>query len=232
MITAPNKMRYGTKIKCPVELNKIFLETPRLINDKEILDANKNLILEFINALKNFTRLEDDRFKNLWRDVPKNLIAKLILGFKTENWVKYQAQTISEYIDKMDEKFWDVLIPEGNGIEYGDLKLGGENFIIKPVERSISSEDNQIKIGGHNLQVSTPGTTRAGLTKDEIKKAEDGFHAFKKNKSVSENAYLIYGRRPLLFLFIIRPKVEGSAKVPEILFALGLGFPALAPSVS
>ena len=233
-ITAPNKMRAGIKIKWPVELNRILIETPRLINNEEILAANKNLITEFIDGLENFTRLEDTRFKNLWRGVPKNLVAKLILGFKTENWVKFQSQPISEYIDKMDDEFWDVVIPEGIGEEYGELKLGGENFTIKPVERSVLVEDDQIKIGGHNLQVSTPGMTRAGLTKEEIKKAEDDFHALpgNENKSVSENAYLIYGRRPLLVLFIIRPKIEDASQVPEVLFALGVGFPALDPSIA
>lgn len=233
-ITAPNKMRAGIKIKWPVELNRILIETPRLINNEEILDANKNLITEFVDGLENFTRLEDTRFKNLWRGVPKNLVAKLILGFKTENWVKFQSQPISEYIDKMDDEFWDVVIPEGIGEEYGELKLGGENFTIKPVERSVLVEDDQIKIGGHNLQVSTPGMTRAGLTKEEIKKAEDDFHALpgNENKSVSENAYLIYGRRPLLVLFIIRPKIEDASQVPEVLFALGVGFPALDPSIA
>ena len=234
MITAPNKMRAGIKIKWPVELNRILIETPRLINNQNILDANRKLVTEFIDGLAHFTRLEDGRFKNLWRGIPKNLVAKLILSFKTENWVKFQSQPISEYIDKMDEEFWDVYIPEGIGKEYDELTLGGENFTVKPVERSVIVEEEQIKIGGHNLQVSTPGTTRAGLTDEEIKKAEDDFHALpgNENKALSENAYLIYGRRPLLVLFIIRPKVEGENKLPEVLIALGVGFPALNPSIA
>ena len=235
MITAPNKMRVGEKIEWPVELSKVLIETPRLINDGKILSENKNRILEFIDGLKRFTRLEDSNFKNLWRGVPKNLIANLILGFKIERWEKYQPQPISEYImTKMDDELWDVVIPEGNGNEYDELKLGGEKFIIKPVVRSVLVEEEQIKIGGQNLQVSNPGMTRAGLTKKEIKQAEDEFHALprNKNKSPSENVYLIHGRRPLLAIFIIRPKVEDPSKLPEVLFALGVGFPALDPSVS
>ena len=134
----------------------------------------------------------------------------------------------------MDDTLWDVLIPEGTGELYSELTLGGRNLVINPVARSVLVEDGQIKIGGHNLQVGTPGTTRAGLTGDEIKKAEDDFHALpkNKNKSVSENVYLIHGRRPLLVIFVIRPKIEDKSKVPEILFALGVGFPALDPSIS
>ena len=233
-ITAPNKMRAGIKIKWPVELNRVLLETPRLVNDRKILDANKDLVTAFIDKLNNFTRLKDTHFKNLWRGVPKNFVAKLILEFKVENWVQFQTQPISEYIDKMDDEFWDVVIPEGTGEEYGDLKLGGENLTIKPVARSVLVEDNQIKIGGHNLQVSTPGTTKAGLTEVEIKKAEEDFRALpgNKNKYMSENVYLIHSRRPLLVLFIIRPKIDKSVNFPEVLFALGVGFPALASSIS
>jgi len=134
----------------------------------------------------------------------------------------------------MDDEFWDVVIPEGTGEEYDELKLGDESLTIKPIVRSVLVEDDQIKIGGHNLQVSSPSTTRAGLTEVEIKKAVDDFRALpgNKNKYVSENVYLIHGRRPLLVLFVIRPKIEKANQIPEVLFALGVGFPALAPSIS
>ncbi len=82
-ITAPNKMRVGTKIQWLVELSKILIETPRLINNKKVLDDNKNLIRDFIDGLEKFTRLEDLHFKNLWRGVSKNLVANLIFTFKT-----------------------------------------------------------------------------------------------------------------------------------------------------
>lgn len=229
-ITARNKIRSGTAVVCPVELNRIFLETPRLINDKKIFDANNNLIREFVDGLGNFTKPEDS--KKLWCNVPKNLVAQLVLNFKTGSWARYQARPISEYIYELEEDFWDVYIPEGLGATYDGLTVSGKEIKFKPVERSVTVDDDEIKIGGQNLQVGTPTTTQAGLTKEQIKQAEEDFHKLKKDKSVSENAYLIHGRRPLLVIFAIRPKTKLSGNIPEILFALGVGFPALDPTIS
>ncbi len=46
-----------------MKLSKVFVETPRLIDDTEILAANKNLIRNFIDGLNAFARAE----KNFWR---------------------------------------------------------------------------------------------------------------------------------------------------------------------
>lgn len=230
-ITARNKMRYGTGVERPVELNRIFLETPRLKNDKKSSYANAALIRKFVDALAKFTKQEDTRL-NLWRDVPKSLVAQLVLNFDSVNWVKYQARPISEYIDKLAADYWDVFIPEGDGELYDGLTIGGEKFTFKPVERAVSVKDDEIRIGGANLQVGTPSTTKAGLTADEINRAEDAFRKLKKGKYMSENVYLIYGRRPLLVIFAIRPKIDDAKNIPELLFALGVGFPALDPKIS
>ena len=63
------------------------------------------------------------------------------------------------------------------------------------------------------MQVATPRTTQDGLTAEQIKRAEEDFHALKKSKAVSDNAYLIHGRRPLLVVFAIRPKVDNTAEL-------------------
>lgn len=230
-ITARNKMRYGVAVKRPIALNKVFIETPRLVNDADILAANENLLRDFIDGLRNFTRLDG---KNLWRGIPKARVAELVLNFKGGTWESFQAQPISEYImTKMDNTLWDVTIPEGVGNLYSALTVGGNNFAFNPIQRTILIADDEIKISGNNLRVGSPGTTKAGLTLEEVSLAENVFRSQEKNKNKSapETAYLIHGRRPLLVLYVVRPKVEGNKSVPEILFALGLGFPAVDSSV-
>lgn len=210
------------------------METPRLIRDDNVLSANEKLIRNFVDGLKNFQR-DIDAQKLLWHNVPKSLVAQLVLNFKTSSWARYQARPISEYIAELNEDFWDVSIPEGVGKVYDGLTLNGEQFSFKPVERTVTLDDDEIKIGGTNLRVGSPGMTKVGLNDEQIKRAEEDFHALKRSKAVSENAYLIYGRRPLFVVFAIRPKVDKTAKVtdvPEILFALGIGFPALDPTIS
>lgn len=229
-ITARNKMRYGITVKRPVALNKVFIETPRLLNNAETLAANETLIQAFIDGLDNFTRLDG---KNLWRDIPKARVAELVLNFKGVTWESFQVQPISEYImTKMDDTPWDAVIPEGVGDLYDKLTVGGRQFAFKPIQRTILLEDDEIKISGNNLRVGSPGTTKAGLTAEEISLAEKIFQSQKENKSAPETAYLIHGRRPLLVLYVVRPNVENAEQMPGILFALGLGFPAVDSAVN
>ena len=43
---------------------------------------------------------------------------------------------------------------------------------------------------------------------------------------------MIHDRCPILVLYVIQPKSQNVANVPEVLFALGVGFPAASPEVS
>lgn len=225
-ITARNKIKAGRVIHWPVELNKIFIETPRLSNNAEILSANENLIREFVDGLNDFQRLE----KNFWRDVPKKLVADLILKFRSVRWErKFQGQPLSEYImNKMSDELWDVFIPSGASVQPYELTCCGEKFSFNPMAISVSVDDGEIQFGGTNRRVGNPTIPKAGLSKEQIQEAETKFHSIKGNekKNVPENAYMIHGRRPLFVIYAVRPKTD-AVNIPEILFALGVGFPAL-----
>lgn len=231
MITAKNKMRHSVPIKRPVGLDKIFLETPRLIYDAEVLTANKNLILDFVNSLQDFPSVENAKNKNSWSGVPKEKIADLIFKFKTAPWhLAFQSEPISEYIRrKMDNKLWDVIIPEGESQNiYSGLQVNGVSITVKPIKRKILARDGQIMISGTKVRVGSLGITKVGLTEEEIKRATNEYCSIKGNenkKNLPDRAYMIHGRNPLLVLYVIEPK-DQPADVPNILFALGVGFPA------
>lgn len=230
MITAKNKMRSGVPIKRPVGLDKIFLETPRLTDDHEILNANKNLILDFVKSLGNLPPVENAKNRNSWSGVPKEKIAELIFKFQTAPWhLAFQSQPIGEYIlNKMDNKNWDVIIPEGDGEIYSEIKVGDTAINVKPIIRKISVSEHQVKIGGQKMRVGRTGAVRDTLSEEEIRQAENEYTSIKGNKNIKnfpDRAYMIYGRNPLLVLYVIEPKNK-TADVPDILFALGVGFPA------
>ena len=231
MITAQNKMRSGVPIKRPVGLDKIFLETPRLINDSKILDENKKLILEFVSSLAGFPPAANAKNKNSWSGVPKEKISDLIFRFKTAPWhLAFQSQPIGEYIrSKMGDEPWDVIIPEGESKKiYSELRAGGVPIEIKPIQRKILASDEQIMISGTKVRVGSLGVTKAGLTNEQIQKIESEYRSVKGNedkKNLPDRAYMVYGRNPLLVLYVIEPK-DKSANIPDVLFALGVGFPA------
>ena len=226
-ITAQNKMRFARQINWPVELSKVFIETPRLINDTAILSANENLIRDFIDGLNAFPQTE----KNFWRGIPKNFVANLILNFQSGKWqFNFQSQPISEYItNKMNDDLWDVYIPAGDGALYDALTVGGEKISVNPLERKILLNDGQIQIGGQKRRVGRSGAAQKGLTAEQVAHVEKTFRAFRGGKklSVPDNFYMIHERKPLLVLYVIRPKNPAPV---EILFALGVGFPAASPA--
>ena len=228
-ITAQNKMRFARQVKWAVELSKVFIETPRLIDDAEILSANENLIRNFIDGLNAFAQTE----KNFWRGVPKNLVANLILNFQTGKWqLNFQSRPISEYIlNKMDDAPWDVYIPTGDGAVYDALTVGGEKISVKPLERKILLNDGQIQIGGQKRRVGRSGAAQHGLTAEQVAHVEKTFRALRGGKKISvpDNFYMIHERKPLLVLYVIRPKNPAPV---EILFALGVGFPAASPAAN
>lgn len=170
--------------------------TLRLVNDADVLATNENLLRDSIDGLENFTKLDE---KNLWRGIPKARVAELVLNFKGVTWESFQAQPISEYImTKMDDTLWDAVPPEGVGDLYNALTVGSNDFAFNPIQRTILIADDEIKISGNNLRVGSPGTTKAGLTAEEVSLAENVFRSQErnKNKSAPETAYLIHGRRP------------------------------------
>ena len=232
MITAKNKMRSSVPIKRPVGLDKIFLETPRLLNDEKILSENKDLVIDFIKFLNGFPPIYNLKNKNAWSGVPKEKIAEFILKFQTSQWhLAFQNQPIAEYIrQKMDDKLWDVIIAEGSS--QIQIQISSSPIVLKPIVRKILAKDEQIMISGTKVRVGSLGITRLGLTDAEIKKAKQEFHSIKGNekKNLPDRAYMIYGRNPLLVLYIIEPKNK-IANVPDVLFAIGVGFPARSPNV-
>lgn len=132
----------------------------------------------------------------------------------------------------MGNETWDVaLITDGEGPGYAPgLKCGNEVLPIKTTElRSVIANDNMIQISGTKVKVGSGGCTKVGLTKEQIKIAEERFRERNGDKHMSDSAYLIRERSPLLILHIIktRPIEEKSTNkdVPPYLFALGVGFP-------
>ena len=86
-----------------------------------------------------------------------------------------------------------------------------------------------IKVSGTKVRVGSGGCTKSGLSVQQIKQAELEFrNSGSLRKNPSDNIYLIKGRKPLLMLHIIESSKDdpNNEKIPNTLFALGVGFPA------
>lgn len=232
--TARNKMRSATQVSRPVTVSGKLLETPKLKANPEILKANEVAFKEFVDHLGSAGTRDFSVKPYYWRGVNKELVVQLLLDFETHPWhLAFQGRALAEYIDeKMDNETWDVaLITDGEGSEYEPgLKCGSEVLSIKATERrSVIADDKMIRISGTKVKVGSGGCTRVGLTKEQIETARKRFKERNGDKHMSDSAYLIRERSPLLMLHIIETdldKVESTNReVPPYLFALGVGFP-------
>ena len=234
IVTARNKMRTAKVVTRPITVSGRLLETPRLKANNEILKDNEKVFKEFVNKLANVNHMEKNDYGYYWRGVPKGYVSQLLMDFDTHPWhLQFQGRVLSEYIDnKMGEETWDVaLITSGTGDPYpGGLKYGDSNLSIDSTEmRKVIADDKMISISGTKVKVGAGGCTRVGLTQEQIKLAKQRFSKFNGNKNMSDSAYLIKERSPLLMLHIIDVDLleneSTNKKVPHFLFAIGVGFP-------
>jgi len=232
IVTARNKMRSGTLMRIPVSVSGRLLETPRLKSDPEVLKANENAFRLFVSNLDIVGyRGDPNRFGKqrgiLWSGISKEFIVDLLGSFETHPWhLTFQGKALADFIEKnpgLNE--WDVFLPFGSDPE--EFELEGADGTIKAhrEERVVRESDGMIKISGTKVRVGSGGCTRAGLTEEEIKAAEEAFRQRNNGKnSIPDYAYLRIDRKPILMLHVIKRK-DHNDRIPDTLFALGIGIP-------
>lgn len=124
---------------------------------------------------------------------------------------------------------WDVYLPVGLGALY-NLEGANGMISIKKQQRKIKEADGMIKISGTKVRVGSGGISKVGLTRKQIESIEKAFRRANPTKrSVPDSAYLIKERNPILMLHVIEKKIEDDSnfnpRIPETLFALGIGLP-------
>ena len=232
--TARNKMRSATQVSRPVTVSGKLLETPRLKANLDILKSNETAFKEFVDHLAEAGTRDVKEKPYYWRGVPKEMIVQLLLAFETHPWhLAFQGRALAEYVDeKMGNETWDVaLVADGEGSAYdAGLKCGSEVLPIKATERrTVIADDKMIRISGTKVKVGSGGCTKVGLSEKEIEEAKRRFKEQNDDKHMSDSAYLIKERSPLLMLHIIETRLDEkestNKNVPPYLFALGVGFP-------
>ena len=230
--TARNKMRTATSVTRPISVSGRLLETPRLKDNQEILKQNENVFRMFVANLDSTgKKIEIEQNAQFWSGIPKDLVVSLVRSFDTHPWhLAFQSRALADYIEEDEELAeWDVAIPNGSSKENFILKGAYSDIIVLPAERIVVENNKMIMISGTKVKVGAGGSTRIGLTQEQIRTAEKDFECIHPGKNKSDSTYLIKGRKPLLMLHVIKCKPQEGEKLsdhcPQYLFALGLGFP-------
>ncbi|WP_413741664.1 Z1 domain-containing protein [Sodalis sp. RH15] len=244
IVTAKNKMRAATLVKRPITVSGRLLETPRLKADPTSLTLNEEIFKDFINRLPDIgqrIQREDARF--FWTGIKKDEVEQLLREFKTHTWqLNFQGAALADFVrDDADLGDWDVFIAEGSENEGYKLSYGYEILVIRPESRAVKATNGQISISGTKVRVGSGGAAKIGLTEEEKKTAENNFKMIKPNaRHIPDKAYLSIQRNPILILHVIavdkiktdpqgnfRSQIEKGVQVPDYLFALGIGIPAI-----
>lgn len=235
LITARNKMRTAKAVSRPITVSGRMIETPRLKVDKETIEANERLCRSFIKALSadDSIKYKYDEYTmaHIWSGVKKRSIIELVRNFQTHPWnLNFQPIALADYIsdDEKDLDFWDVAIPQGSGSIDISIELIDKVLAIKPEERKLEREQstkNLIRVYGHHVRVGAGGCSKIGLDKPDIIKLRN--QSKEKGEKINDRTYLTKeGRRPIALIHILKNSSENrDLHDPDIIFALGLGFP-------
>ena len=235
IVTAKNKMRAATYVKRPITVSGRLLETPRLKSDTKTLNYNEEAFIDFVNRLSDVGMKAEQRFEKLfWENVHKDEIEQLLRDFKTHPWqLNFQGAALADFIrDDSNLDSWDVYIAQGSGSKEYILDCGNGKIKIAPEIRTVKASGSQICISGTKMRVGAGGATKVGLNEEQKKAAETKFKIDNpKVHHVPDKAYLCVPRNPILILHVIevdkaKSQIEDNIKVPDHLFALGIGIPA------
>ncbi|WP_392561778.1 Z1 domain-containing protein [Orbus sturtevantii] len=244
IVTARNKMRAATFVKRPITVSGRLLETPRLKTDANSLTLNEEVFKDFVNRLPYIglrVQRKDARF--FWSGVSKDEVEQLLREFRTHPWqLNFQGTALADFIrDDVNMSDWDIFIAEGEKKEPYKLNCGEEALLINPELRTVKAISGQISISGTKVRVGAGGAAKIGLTEEEKKTAENNFRMIKPDvKNIPDKAYLSIQRNPILILHVVavdkvktdskgnlRSQIEEGVQIPNYLFALGIGIPAI-----
>lgn len=236
LITARNKMRTATPISQPITVSGRMLETPRLRGDKATIEENENLCRAFLQSLEADPEIkpyEEEQKAFIWRDVPKRYVIELVRSFITHPWnLNFQPVALADYIGEDDGPLdkWDVAIPKGSAVNWVQtIDLIDKTIAVVPEKREVewdAATKNLLRVNGHHVRVGTGGCSKIGLPHEQVKALRDAAKA--NHEKVNDRTYLIKGRNPLMLIHILYNSTgpeERKPGDPNILFALGLGFP-------
>lgn len=244
IVTARNKMGTGREFPMKVSLEEKLIETTRIVADEVQLARNVQAGVALLSDIRSdgvefeprsrgylVKGVQVDRidtFLRAYRTDPSNVPADLLTDPKLiRDYIAARAG--SELRD------WDVFIASstakgGEPVDFGFLRL-------VPFERSVDPSDHAkgvITISGTSRRVGSAEDEREGLSDTQIANALEGYRQTRSDKelpkTISPKVYrTVPGRRPLLILRIVRPKLggkDGQTSHGKDVLAWGLSFPS------
>jgi hypothetical protein len=244
IVTARNKMGTGKEFPVKVGLAENLIETTRVVLNadqiKKNMKAGENLLA---NAIKANHTLEPRPRGLLLRKLDVSLILDFLREYRAEPDGKpvnplTDPKLIGDYIDARAENElpkWDVFIASSTKKGMASLPFGGLDLV--PYELSVDEDlarKGVLAFSGSSRRIGSAEDESEGLTALQIEEAREAFRMSRTDqtlpKTVNPRIYRqVQGRRPLLILRLVKPKLEavsGKDVALDSVLTWGLSFPS------
>lgn len=246
--TARNKMRTSTDAHFPYDLDGYALETPRLPNDRALLEQNETVVKDFIATILDKGIRDSDRPQALYfRDISPQQIGDFISTFKSHAMnYGFEIQQVANCVSEMNPgDLWDVVLlhvdtsPSSDNLNVGTTT---HPLYLRSSKRQLALEKSgdTIQISGTKLKVSPGSVMQYGLPRAESDAILAEYRSEKdsngnprsKTAEAPDSRYLAKMQKSLLVIqHIVKsdpPPDQPFPPIPNLakdsFFALSLGF--------
>lgn len=219
VVTARNKMGSGRTMKVRIGLANSFVETAILRRDRPSLEANRQAAVSLAGNLRRKGMApehgEPVGSGRLVRGAPVSVVDEFLSAFRNHDGsVKTQIPPVRSYIrerriDELAE--WDILFPGVTRAQASARPLMnsamGFEMVCQRRAAGPRSDDRTLMVTSRQ-RVSSRGIERTGLTREEIRTAEEDYDSRHRSAGGRQANYpdWIYRnvrRRPLLVVHLL-----------------------------
>lgn len=226
IVTARNKMRFGTKVSRQVSLEGRLVETAKLFKDKNNIEANRSAMEELVT--KSSTQGEYSQIigNHLWQKVPVEVIINFINRFENHPASQMTEKTplihYAEHLQSQGLGLWDVALMSRKNPDNQDPEISG--FKVKMQTRKNVQDFPNPGSNGilfNKNRVASRGAEILGLDAELIQQIEKQYQG----KNIPDKQYREVRTRPLLMVHLLDCQNEDGSIFENGAVAYGISFP-------
>ena len=228
IVTARNKMKNARDVPVEIALAGRLVEASVLLGDEKSLQHNREVLMDTIaSANKIKTPKKTKGLGYVWKSIPSTVVKQAVQSFHNHpECMLTDQRPLLQYIEWLEEQglgTFDLLL-KSNIKEKHFLLV--DNLKVNCVRRR-TTKLNDKRIEFSKRRVAGVGDEKAGLTVEEIEKAQNDY----KYENIPDKAYRkIAGRNPLFmidFAAISKKEEENKKNDPaeKTVATFGISFP-------
>lgn len=236
IVTARNKMRTGKPVLREVSLEGRLVETAILLNSQESIRQNLATVEAMVLDADRVGKRMSSKLGVLWKGVPSSYVVQFIERFNNHPSSQLtEAGPLKEFIrwcNSGDAGSWDVILVTPKGAKSEIQLVIGDFQVVAQMRKVIPARGGR-GIELNKRRVASRGLERAGLSDEEIRRAEEEFRRNNSNTGANIPDHVYRGeRQPLLMLHLLdcRLSDDEPGLFAQGIPAYGISFPGKAGS--